>query len=245
MATAVTCFDKPMPEYLPADRAALTSAEDLAQLAIALHDEPTVTDTVDKVLAFGLDALNCDYAGVIFVRPKAQVETAAATNPIIEKLDLIQSRCGEGPDVDAHDGPVGVLVTDTHTERRWPRWAEQVADLGIRSLLSTRMYTSATRVGTLNLYDRQPERFGLADQEIAHLLARHAAVALAAARTTENLWQAVDARKLIGQAQGILMERYDLNADQAFAVLMRYSQQKNIKLRSVAQYLVDDRKLMD
>jgi GAF domain-containing protein len=224
------------------------SAEDLAQLAIALHDEPTVTHTVDRVLEYAVGALDCDYAGVIFVHAKKRVETAAATDPLIEKLDLIQVECGEGPDVDVLEGPLGplgVLVTDTETETRWPNWANRVSSFGIRSLISVRMYTSATTVGTLNLYDREPHKFGIGDVELAHLLARHAAVALAAARTTENLWQAVDARKLIGQAQGILMERYSLDADKAFAVLMRYSQQKNIKLRDVAQHLVDDRKLLD
>jgi GAF domain-containing protein len=224
------------------------SAEDLAQLAIALHDEPTVTDTVDRVLEYAVAALDCDYAGVIFVHAKKRVETAAATDPLIEKLDLIQLECGEGPDVEVLDspaGPYGVLVTDTHSDYRWPNWANRVATHGIRSLISVRMYTSATTVGTLNLYDREPNKFSLGDVELAHLLARHAAVALAAARTAENLWQAVDARKLIGQAQGILMERYSLNADKAFAVLMRYSQQKNVKLRDVAQRLVDDRQLMD
>jgi ANTAR domain-containing protein len=77
------------------------------------------------------------------------------------------------------------------------------------------------------------------------VLARHAAIALATNRTATNLWHAIDARKLIGQAQGMLMERFDVDvdvdvdADQAFAVLRRYSQDNNIKLRDVAQRLVD------
>lgn len=225
--------------------AASGGAEELAQLAIALHDEPTVTETVEMVLEYAVQALDCDYAGVIFVHGRSRVETAAATDPLIEKLDLVQIECGEGPDLDVLVGPLGVLVTDTQTETRWPNWARRVASYGIRSLISIRMYTSATTVGTLNLYDREPHCFDDRDQEVAHLLARHAAVALASARTTENLWQAVDARKLIGQAQGILMERYALNADQAFAVLMRYSQQRNVKLKDVAQHLVDGRELTE
>ena len=218
-------------------------AEELAQLAIALHDEPSVIETVDMVLEYALRALDCDYAGVIFLHGRSRVETAAATDPLVEKLDQVQIECGEGPDLDVLLGPLGVLVTDTQTETRWPNWARRVSSYGIRSLISIRMYTSATTVGTLNFYDREPHCFDHRDQEIAHLLARHAAVALASARTTENLWMAVDARKLIGQAQGILMERYSLNVDQAFAVLMRYSQHKNVKLKDVAQHLVDGREL--
>ena len=221
------------------------AAEELAQLAIKLHDEPTVDETVDSVLEYAVRALACDYAGVIFVHARSRVETAAATDPLIEKLDLIQLECGEGPDLDVLDGLVGIHVSDTETETRWPNWAKRVSAFGIRSLISVRLYTSATTVGTLNLYNREPNLFTVEDEQVAHLLARHAAVALAAARTKENMWQAVDARKLIGQAQGILMERYSLNADQAFAVLMRYSQQKNVKLRDVANNLVVDRELME
>ena len=221
------------------------TAEDLAQLAISLHDEPGVIETVDKVLEYAVQALDCDYAGVIFVHARSRIETVAATDPLIEKLDLVQLECAEGPDLDVLVGPLAVLVSDTHAEMRWPNWARRVASYGIRSLMSIRMYTSETTVGTLNLYDREPHRFSIEDQELAHLLARHAAVALATARKTENLWEAADARKLIGQAQGILMERYSLTDDQAFSVLMRYSQQKNIKLRDVAQHLVVERKLID
>jgi len=79
--------------------------------------------------------------------------------------------------------------------------------------------------------------------ERARLLAAHAGSALVAAQQQENLWQAVDARKLIGQAQGMLMERFRLDTDQAFSVLLRYSQDRNLKLRTVAEQLIEDREL--
>ena len=53
-----------------------------------------------------------------------------------------------------------------------------------------------------------------------------------------NLTEALRTRELIGQAQGILMERERITADQAFDVLRRASQHMNIKLREVAETLV-------
>lgn len=97
----------------------------------------------------------------------------------------------------------------------------------------------------MNLYASDPGRFDSDDLAVAHVLARHAAVALARSREQTSLWRAIDARKLIGQAQGILMERFDLDADRAFAVLRRYSQDNNLKLREVAQRLIDSRRLPD
>ncbi len=212
-------------------------------MAIRLHDEPTVEQTVDRVLEYAVRSLGCHYAGVMFLHGRSRVETAAATHPEVEGLDQLQLEVGEGPDLDALDDQRTIVIHDTRTDNRWPRWSARVADCGIRSLLTVRLHTSQTVVGTLNLYDEAPHRFDIDDIDVAHIFARHAAVALAAARHTENLSQAVDARKLIGQAQGILMERYDLDADRAFAVLLRYSQDKNVKLRVVAERLLETRRL--
>ena len=97
--------------------------------------------------------------------------------------------------------------------------------------------------GVLGLYSTRPDAFSFDDEAIAHILARHASVALANARHDQSMAQAIDARKLVGQAMGILMERYDLDADRAFHVLRRYSQDTNTKLRDVAQQLIDGRTL--
>jgi GAF domain-containing protein len=217
-------------------------AEEFAELALTLHDV-TVEETVEKVLEFTLKAIGCDYAGVIFVHGRNHIETAAATDPIVAKLDAMQMEVGEGPDVSVLADRLSVIVSDTRTETRWPAWATQVAEAGVRSLLSVRMYTDDETIGTLNAYSNRPDAFDVDDQAVAHVLARHAAVALGSARKIENLWLAVDARKRIGQAQGILMERFDLTADQAFAVLLRYSQDNNLKLRVVADRLVETRQL--
>ena len=217
-------------------------AEEFAELALSLHDV-TVEETVEKVLEFTLKAIGCDYAGVIFVHGKHHIETAAATDPIVAKLDAMQMEVGEGPDVSVLEERLSVIVSDTASETRWPRWAARVHDAGIRSMLSVRMYTDDETIGTLNAYSREIDAFDVDDQAVAHVLARHAAVALGSARKIENLWLAVDARKRIGQAQGILMERFDLTADQSFAVLRRYSQENNVKLRSVAAEIIETRKL--
>jgi hypothetical protein len=89
----------------------------------------------------------------------------------------------------------------------------------------------------------EPAAFDASDDAVAHILARHASIAVAHARKEASLMQAVDARKLIGQAQGILMERFRVDAEGAFAILRRYSQDNNRKLRDVAVELIHTRKL--
>lgn len=222
-----------------------STAAEFADLAVRLHDEPTVVETLDLVVQSAVRALGCPYAGVLLIHGSQQVETAASTDPIVEALDQVQIECGEGPGLSMLSERATVVVADTNAEQRWEKWAGKVAALGVRSVLTARLSTGSTDIGTLNLFHTEPDAFDADDEAIASIFARHAAVALASARQAENLWLAIDARKLVGQAQGILMERFDLDADQAFAVLLRYSQQRNLKLRAVAELLVTSRKLPD
>lgn len=213
-------------------------------MALSLHDEPSLDETVDRVLEYALKSVDCAYAGVIFIHAKSRVETVAATNPLVAQLDLVQLEHQEGPDLDVLTHPAdSVIVDDTESEDRWPGWAAAVAATGVRSMLGIRLHTSSSTIGSLNLYDTRPGHFTEEDRDVAHIFARHAAVALASARETANLWRAIDARRLIGQAQGILMERFAIDADQAFAVLRRYSQDRNLKLHVVAERLISTRRL--
>ncbi|MGO4257458.1 GAF and ANTAR domain-containing protein [Marmoricola sp. RAF53] len=217
----------------------------LAELALRLHEQPTEQATVEAVLGFSLSAVKADFAGIVFFSRSHGMETVATTDPLVEKLDRLQLEAGQGPDLDMLADRVSVLVTDTRTEGRWPEWARAVSGLGVRSHLGVRLYTSRESFGTLNVFARSPEAFTVEDQQTLHVIARHAAVALSATRQNAHLWKGMDSRKIIGQAQGILMERYDLDGDRAFAVLMRYSQHRNVKLRDIAQELIDRRTLPD
>lgn len=223
-----------------------TSADAFARLAVELHDAPGVEETVDAVVQFALQALNCTYAGIALSSRGSGVEIAAVTDPVVADVYNLQLDSDSGPLVSALRDRATVLIPDTSTDDRWPVWAAKVAELGVRSSLDVPLATGdhgRTNVGVLGLYSPDPDAFDQDDEAIAHILARHASVAVASARHEETMAQAVDARKLVGQAMGILMERFDLDDDRAFAILKRYSQDTNTKLRDVAQQLIDTRRL--
>ena len=223
----------------PAD---VFDAGTFAQFALELHDAAGVDETLEAVLQFALRAASCTYAGVALATRGGRAEIGAITDPVVETLYRIQIETDEGPMLTALSGET-IAVADVATDDRWPRWQTAAAGAGIRSVLQVPMKVSHQTTGVLSLYDAAPNAFTVDDEAIAHILARHASVAVATARHEVSMAQAVDARKLVGQAMGILMERYDLNADQAFAVLRRYSQDTNTKLRDVAQQLIETRKL--
>jgi GAF domain-containing protein len=217
----------------------------LAETVLSLYEETNVADTVGKVLDFGRTAVGCSHASVVFVHARKKIETVATTHPELAALEAKQMELHEGPDVTIVDGRNSVVVDDTHTDERWPSWAAAAAEAGFRSLVGVRLYTSERTFGSLNLYDSRPHHFTEEDRQVAHVVARHAAIALAKVHESDHLWRAIDARKLIGQAQGILMERYDLDEGRAFEALRRYSQDNNVKLRDVAAMVVSERRLAD
>jgi GAF domain-containing protein len=218
-------------------------AATFARLALEMHDADGVEETVQAVVEFALQAVDCQYAGVALYAKGGNPEVPAATDPTVAEIYRFQMDGEAGPLVECMRTQTTVVVPDTTSEPRWPEWAKKVLELGVRSVLDVPLRTAAGTVGVLGLYSVEPDAFGPDAEAIAHILARHASVAVATARREQNLNLAVDARKLVGQAMGILMERYGLDADRAFLVLKRYSQQTNTKLHDVARELVDTRSL--
>jgi GAF domain-containing protein len=217
----------------------------LAEFAAAAREMAKPAD-VERTLAVVMErvqaAFLCDAVGVLLVE-NGRVTTAAASGPLVERADELQTSNEEGPCLEAITRRRNFVVDDLRIDKRWPLWAPQAADLGWRSLLSIGLTDDARVFGALNLYSRQVAFFSGDDLALGEVFAAHAAIALAGARERDSLLKAVEARHVIGQAQGILMERYDVDAEQAFTVLRRYSSHTNRKLRQVAEEIVRSRRL--
>lgn len=212
-----------------------------SQMALELHGEPDAESTVQRIAEYARIAVGCDDAGIMLVHARKQIETAAATSSrVVESHDL-QIVHDEGPCLDAIDGDGVYLVDDTATDPRWLKWGPAVHDIGLMSAVSVRLETRDRRYGSLNLYSGQTGAFDQDDIAVATIFTRHASVALAAAHNEDGLQVAIDARKLIGQAQGILMERFDIDDDRAFTFMRRQSQDRNEKLRDIAAWIVANR----
>ncbi|MER7243252.1 GAF and ANTAR domain-containing protein [Kribbella sp. NPDC000426] len=218
------------------------TASVFARLALELHASGGVEETVQAVVEFALQALSCSYAGVALAT-RSGPDVPAVTDPVVEEIYRWQMADQAGPLTASMRDHTTILVRDTESDDRWPDWAAKVLSLGVRSVLDVPLTTASGTVGVLGLYSSAPDAFDADDEAVAHILARHASVAVATARKEQTLARAVDARKLVGQAMGILMERYNLDGDRAFAILKRYSQDTNTKLRDVAQQLIDTRRL--
>lgn len=219
-------------------------AADFSKVAQLLFSAGSVHDTLDAVVALAVATVEgCDFAG-IFLLSNGVVTTPAHTDPVVTEIDNLQHRSGEGPCLDAIAHRAPFYAEDLGDDLRWSRFGPDAVAKGLRSLFAVPL--GGAEPGALNLYASYPRAFGVVDRARGLLLASLAGLALSSARTHEtqvrladNLHTALRTRELIGQAQGILIERERITPDQAFEVLRRASQHLNRKLREVAQDLVD------
>jgi GAF domain-containing protein len=217
-----------------------TTASMFADIALLLEEVPSHEQTLEQIVQLAHETLGCDFASITLRVVGGRLETAAATHPVVEKADALQYEFEEGPCYEAAKEEGNFHCPDLEHDARWPRWGPEAAKLGLHSLLGLRLQTHRQTFGALNLYHRQAHAYDPDDIVLAEIFASHAAVAMAASSNEVNLKRAVDTRHVIGQAQGILMERFGLDDVRAFAVLRRLSQDGNVKLRAVAQQIVDE-----
>lgn len=222
------------------------TAGEVSDFARAVHTQGEPQQRLQRGVELAVDLIQgCDHAGVTIARGR-RLGTPAASDDIVRRGDSWQQELDEGPCLDTVRLEHTVISADLAKEERWPRWAARAQqDLGVSSMLSVLLFTDRDTWGAMNLYADQPDAWSDDDVDTAHALAGHLAVSLADADEIAQRGRAMLSRTTIGQAEGILMERYGLGADQAFAYLRRVSQNSHRKLVDVATELVASRRLPD
>jgi GAF domain-containing protein len=186
----------------------------------------------------------CDHAGITLVhRRGARLETVAATSDVPSRGDRLQYDLGEGPALDAIRDLDSTLSSDVRSDQRWPRWGARAAEeLGVASMMCFRLFASHQSYGGLSLYAARVDAFHEDDEALGLALAAQTAAALTARREIETRDVAINRRTTIGQAQGILMERHGITADEAIGILKQVSQDTNRKLFDLAEELIRTRR---
>lgn len=213
-------------------------ARRLSELSRELQADLTYETLLKHIVtAATTEVPGAQYAGIMLVTGR-EIATPAAPADLVVHIDRLQPAAGEGPCLDAARHHTTVRCDDMRAESRWPRFTRKAADLGILSMLSFQLFVQDDTFGALNLYSESPGAFSPRSESDGILLTSHAALAMTAARTQAGLLAALDSRDLVGQAKGILMERYKITGVEAFGLLVASSQAVNRKLRDVADHLV-------
>jgi GAF domain-containing protein len=216
------------------------------ELARALASAPDEDTRLKVAVEAAVDLVTrCDHAGIT-INEHGRLVTRASSDDLVCRANKLQTELGEGPCLDVRRDQNTLVSPALAVERRWPVWAPRVhAELGVDSMMSLLIYTDEQSFGALSLYCEADCRFDADDVAVAQALAGHLSVAMAAEKQIDQLGLALHNRTIIGQAQGVLMGRYDITADQAFDYLRRLSSHSNRKLSAVAAEIAETRRIPD
>lgn len=219
-------------------------AEDFARLARHLQAQTSPETTQDAVTGSAVVAVNgCEHAAISVIRRHGGVRTVAPTSEVPVRVDRLQYELNEGPCLDALSERQSYVVNDLAGDTRWPSFGRRaVAETGVRSMMSFRLFVDSDTIGALNLYSERPEAFDEHAHLVGLVLGAHAAIAVNAAREhqrADQLDEALDSSRRIGIAIGILMASRRLSEQQAFDALRQTSRFLNTKLRDIALHVVD------
>lgn len=216
----------------------------IAELVQGLHNRPdTDSDTVVAELAehAAVEIPGAQYAGITMTRNARHVETPATTHMYPMLLDKIQQRHREGPCLTAAWEEKTVHVPDLETEDRFPLYRrDALAETPIRSIMALQLFIAGETMGALNVYSEHPHAFDAESRSIGLVFAAHSSIAWNSARRDDQFKRALASRDVIGQAKGMIMERYGVDAVQAFDVLRKLSQDSNVPLVKVATEMVEN-----
>ncbi|MEZ0362172.1 GAF and ANTAR domain-containing protein [Mycobacterium sp. pUA109] len=215
---------------------------DVAELVQAFEHHPaTEADTIlDELTASSLSSMpTAQHAGITVASPDGSVRSVSTTDGYPVLLDKIQERHREGPCLEAAAEHQFVRVNDVGQERRWPNYCRDVLEhTPIRSVLAFQLFAANGTTGALNFHAEQPHAFDDDAVELGLILATHTALVWHMVRRDAQFRSALASRDIIGQAKGMVMERFDIDAVQAFELLKRLSQNSNTPLIDVARRLV-------
>lgn len=163
--------------------------------------------------------------------------TVAATDRTVYEMDAGQYLTGQGPCLSASTEGRWFYSASLEDEVRWPAFVPRARGLGINAVLSNPLVTQDQPVGALNLYSRSPQAFTDADRRLAALIAAESSTVLSEAGITASddrlalrLTHALQARQVIAQAQGVIMERHGIDPDAAYHHLLDFSRSSHLTL---------------
>lgn len=181
------------------------------------------------------------HAGITVADRSGSVRTAASSaSRYPAMIDKIQQTHRQGPCLSAAWQQHMIRIDDLAHEERWRAFSRDAFEqTPIRSILSFRLFADQKSMGALNFYAEQPAVFDDDSVEAGSILATHAALAWKLVRREEQFRSALGSRDIIGQAKGMLMERFKIDAVQAFELLKRLSQNTNTPVATVARQVVE------
>jgi GAF domain-containing protein len=199
--------------------------EAMASLSASLLSERSLKEDLDRLLKLTCQLIPVCAGVSVGLLVEGAPTTVAESDRLALELDLVQYDEGEGPcllALNGHTVRVGIVASDD----RFPHFAVGAADRRVQSVLSLPVSYQDTVVGTINIYAREPDAFGLDDEDVATVFAAEAGALIHGSRLYDKARRSIDRlqhehedQTQVSRAQGVLMTLEACTAEQALGLI--------------------------
>jgi transcriptional regulator with GAF, ATPase, and Fis domain len=222
----------------------------LGRLAVELVNTLTtdfdLTALLDKLLGECKELLDISEAGLVLSDTAGALRVAAATTDPAGHLEALQLQAQEGPAIKAFRTQEVVVVIDVADSAEWPTFRDVALREGYRAVHAIPLKVAETSLGAMCLFSRSPGDLNETDAHAGQALADLASLGILHNRlhsqnelVVAQLQTALDSRVVIEQAKGMIATANGVSVDEAFGLLRRYARNKSLRLRVVAESIVD------
>ncbi|MFN3866034.1 MAG: GAF and ANTAR domain-containing protein [Demequina sp.] len=227
------------------DGAARETRISAAFVAVAdtLTTDFDAVDLLHTLVRDCVDILEMEAGGLLLADSAGDLQLMTSTSEGAEFVEVMQLAADAGPCIDCFTQGAAVSVSDLADDvSRWPEFTRVALERGIHSVLATPMKLRGKVIGTMNLFGKEAGHVSERDAAVAQALADVATIGLLQERVVresqlieEQLHRALDSRVMIEQAKGVIASSLSISMDQAFALIRKYSRDRNITIRTVAE----------
>jgi len=219
----------------------LLEVPDAAELAVTLIEiTRSVTQGAETIEIFTELAEKCvgllpvSAAGILLRDVSGTLQVIGASSPSAHLLDLFQVQNEEGPCLECTMTGIGVSDIELSATGPWPRFSELARAQEFTAVYALPLRSRDVTVGALNLFAR--EQLSPGRLVVAQALADAATLSLL--QVDPHIDLAVESRNTLEQAQGMIAQRFEIEAEEALVRLRDVSERTSLTLVEVATAVV-------
>jgi len=215
--------------------------DSLSQISTTIISDRYLQEILNLIVSITAEAIGSKICSIMLIDEKKQeleIKASQSLSPVyLNKPNLKIGESVSGRAV-LEKKPIAVLDVTKDADYQYPEIAKKE---GLVSLLAVPMMIKGKVIGVINSYTDYPHQFTEEEIEVMMAVAAQAAIAIENTRLMEekiSIQEALESRKLVEKAKGILMKEKGISEEEAYAMLRKQSMDKRKSLKEIAEAII-------
>ncbi len=215
--------------------------DSLVKVSRSITSEHYLDEILNLIVVVTAEMLNSKICSIMLLDEKGQELVIKATQSLNEDYK-------KKPNISVENSLSGtvlktrkpIAVSDVRHEKKYA-YPDLAAKEGLTSMVAVPMIVKDKAIGVINVYTKQPHKFTDEEVNVLQMVANQAAVAVENTKLVEEAIKAKEAletRKVIERAKGIIMKMNNLSEEAAHRLIHKKSMDASRSMKDVAESII-------